>query len=461
MSHSLLRQLPSVSHLLESQTGRALTIKFGQSLTTEAVRQVVNQLREQILKSENGAQPDVSPEAALEKIAALLHQTTSPTLFPVINATGVIIHTNLGRATLSQAAQQAVQQAAAGYSNLEFDVPTGKRGSRSLHAQSLLQQVTGAKAAHVVNNTASAVLLMLSALCQGREVIISRGQLVEIGGGFRVPDVMKQSGVKLVEVGTTNRTHLRDYEEAINENTAAILVAHHSNFKIVGFTTEPSLQELSRLAHKHDVPLLYDQGSGCLLDTTPFGLEAEPTVQEGVLAGCDLLAFSGDKLLGGPQAGIMVGRPDLIEACRKHPLARAVRPDKLCLAALSATLLHFLKEEALSEVPVWRMISTPLETVTARAQDWLSRCRPAAFSLSIIDGVSTVGGGTLPGTTMPTRLLGLKTEQIDAFATQLRLHPAHVISRIQDDQILLDPRTVLPEQDEQLIKALLQVDGAA
>ncbi|MDJ0754215.1 MAG: L-seryl-tRNA(Sec) selenium transferase [Ardenticatenaceae bacterium] len=461
MSHSLLRQLPSVSQLLESQTGQALMTKFGQSLTTEAVRQVINQLREQILKSENGTRPDVSPEATLDKITAFLHQTTSPTLFPVINATGVVIHTNLGRATLSPAAQQAVQKAAAGYSNLEFDVPTGKRGSRSLHAQSLLQQVTGAQAAHVVNNTASAVLLMLSALCQGREVIISRGQLVEIGGGFRVPDVMKQSGVKLVEVGTTNRTHLRDYEQAINENTAAILVAHHSNFKIVGFTTEPSLQELSRLAHQHDIPLLYDQGSGCLIDTTPFGLEAEPTVQAGVLAGCDLLAFSGDKLLGGPQAGIMVGRSDLVEACRKHPLARAVRPDKLCLAALSATLLHFLKEEALREIPVWRMISMPLETVETRAQNWLSQCQTASFSASIIDGVSTVGGGTLPGTTIPTRLLALNTERVDDFATQLRLHPARVISRIQDDQILLDPRTVLPEQDQHLIKALLQVDNPA
>lgn len=457
MNNSLLRQLPGIGALLESEPGRALAAKYGHELTATTTRQVIDELRERLLKNPAAAELELSSASILRTIADSLEKELAPTLFPVINATGVIVHTNLGRATLSEAARTAISAAAGAYSNLEFDINSGRRGSRSTHAQAIIQKVTGAPAAHVVNNTASAVLLMLTALCQGREVIISRGQLVEIGGGFRVPDVMAQSGAKLVEVGTTNRTHLRDYATAINENTAAIMVAHHSNFKIVGFTTEPSLQELAKLAHRHDLPLLYDQGSGCLLDTTPFGLEAEPTVPEGIAAGCDLITFSGDKLLGGPQAGVMIGRPDLIARCKSHPLARAVRPDKLALAGLAATLTHFLKNEAPEKIPVWRMISAPLADIEQRAHRWLDYLKSHGFSgdAAVIEGVSTVGGGSLPGASMPTHLLAVEGDHIEDAAAQLRQNHPHVIGRIQDGQLWLDPRTVLPEQDEPLLKAIL------
>jgi L-seryl-tRNA(Ser) seleniumtransferase len=303
----------------------------------------------------------------------------APSLAPLINATGVIVHTNLGRAPLSAQARAAVARVAAGYSALEYDLPAGERGSRSVHAASLLARLTGAEAAFVVNNNAAAVLLMLTALCQGREVIISRGQLVEIGGGFRVPDVMAQSGARLVEVGTTNRTHLYDYARAITPETGAILVAHHSNFKIVGFTSEPSLAELAALAREHELLLLYDQGSGALLDTAAYGLDPEPLVQDALAAGADLVTFSGDKLLGGPQAGILAGRRDLVAAVARHPLARAVRPDKLCLAALSATLVAYLTGRAPEQIPVWQMIARPAERAGCHGHEvgrCPARCRP-------------------------------------------------------------------------------------
>ncbi|MCA9873588.1 MAG: L-seryl-tRNA(Sec) selenium transferase, partial [Anaerolineales bacterium] len=305
-------------------------------------------------------------------------------------------------------------------------------------------------------NNAAAVLLMLSALCHGREVIISRGQLVEIGGGFRVPDVMAQSGAKLVEVGTTNRTHLRDYAAAINENTAAILVAHHSNFKIVGFTTEPSLAELAELAHTHTLPLLYDQGSGALLDTAVYGLDPEPTVLDSLAAGCDVVTFSGDKLLGGPQAGILCGRADLLAAVRRHPLARAVRADKLALAALAATLTHYLKEEAETAVPVWQMIARPLAELEAVAHTWAAQLQEQGFVAQVVEGESTVGGGSLPGTTLPTWLVAIDAAGPDDLATALRRQDPPVIGRIQDGRYLIDPRTVLPDQASTLIRLIVQ-----
>ncbi|MCP4426943.1 MAG: L-seryl-tRNA(Sec) selenium transferase, partial [Chloroflexi bacterium] len=331
----MLRVLPSVDRLMQNDVAEGLTASYGRSLILDSLRFALDMARQDIL-SDNGRAPNESElcQAAQNWLENLL----APTLQPVVNATGVIVHTNLGRAPLSRAALEAVQAVSGGYSTLEFDLDGGKRGSRSVHAENLLTRLTAAEAATAVNNNASAVLLMLVALCQGKEVVISRGQLVEIGGGFRVPDVMAQSGAHLVEVGATNRTHLRDYENAIAENTAAILVAHHSNYKIIGFTTEPSLEELGELAHKHNVLLLYDQGSGALLDTAPYGLDPEPTVLDGLQAGCDVVCFSGDKLLGGPQAGILCGQEALIGRIKRHPLARAVRADKMALAALSATL---------------------------------------------------------------------------------------------------------------------------
>jgi L-seryl-tRNA(Ser) seleniumtransferase len=349
----------------------------------------------------------------------------------------------------------AVTAVSNGYATLEYDLEAGQRGSRSVHAEQLLTRLTQAEAATVVNNNAAAVLLMLSALCYGREVIISRGQLVEIGGGFRVPDVMAQSGAKLVEVGTTNRTHLRDYQAAITENTAAILVAHHSNFKIIGFTTEPSLAELSALAHAHHLPLLYDQGSGALLDTAVYCLEPEPTIGEALAAGCDVVTFSGDKLLGGPQAGILCGRADLLATIKRHPLARAVRADKLALAALAATLTHYLKEEAETAVPVWQMIARPLAELDEVAHTWAAQLQEQGIVAQVVDGASTVGGGSLPGATLPSRLVAITAANPDDLAAALRAHTPPVIGRIQDGRYLLDPRTVLPDQASELMKAVL------
>ena len=450
---ALLRELPSIDRLLRLPVTIDLQAEYGRSLTLEALRATLDEQRTAVLA---GA-------TSLPMTAMLVHAARewleawfTPTLTPVINATGVIVHTNLGRAPLSETALAAVTAVSRGYATLEYDLEAGQRGSRSVHAEKLLTRLTNAEAASVVNNNAAAVLLMLTALCQGREVIISRGQLVEIGGGFRVPDVMAQSGAKLVEVGTTNRTHLRDYAAAITENTAAILVAHHSNFKIIGFTTEPSLTELAELAHVHNLMLLYDQGSGALLDVAAYGLEAEPTVIDGLNAGCDVVAFSGDKLLGGPQAGILCGRADLLSAIKRHPLARAVRADKLALAALAATLTHYLKEEAETAVPVWQMIARSTNELGDVADTWAAHLQEQGIAAVVVDGFSTVGGGSLPGTTLPTRLVAIDAANPDALAAALRAQSPPVIGRIQDGRYLLDPRTVLPDQAGTLIRLLIQ-----
>ncbi len=456
-----LRKLPGVDRLLQMPETAVLLATYGRTLTVEALRHTLEDTRTGVLQGQVTATSAAlsasvpGPTRLVQAAADWLENLLTPSLRPVINATGVIVHTNLGRAPLSQAARQAIDAAARGYSNLEYDLAAGKRGSRHAHATQLLPRLTGAESSIVANNNAAAVLLMLTALCHGRQVIISRGQLVEIGGGFRIPDVMAQSGATLVEVGTTNRTHLHDYARAINEQTAAILVAHHSNYKIVGFTSEPSLAELAELAHSHDLPLLFDQGSGALLDTSPFGLDPEPTVPGGIQAGCDLVAFSGDKLLGGPQAGILVGQADLIARCQQHPLARAVRADKLCLAGLSATLTHYVCDEALTAVPVWRMISMSVTEVTAVAQEWLAHLDAHGIAAELVDGESTVGGGSLPGTSLPTRLVSLATTNPDALAARLRAEAIPVIGRIQDGRYLLDPRTVLPEQVDNLRQSLV------
>lgn len=447
----LLRQLPGVDKLLRLDAAAPLIATYTRPLVTEAIRQVLAETRARL---HNGQNALLSNEHLLNAAAAWLEQVTRPTLRPVINATGVIVHTNLGRAPLSAAAIRAVQEVAQGYSTLEYNLDAGQRGSRTVHAEQLLTRLTGAEAGLVVNNNAAAVLLMLTGLCQGKEVIISRGQLVEIGGGFRVPDVMAQSGARLVEVGTTNRTHLRDYANAITPNTAAILIAHHSNFKIIGFTTEPTLTELAELARQHGLPLLYDQGSGALLDTAVYGLDPEPTVLAGLQAGCDMVAFSGDKLLGGPQAGILVGRAELIAQLKKHPLARATRADKLCLAGLTATLNHYAQGDATWHIPVWQMIAMSLPEVERRAEAWHSFLTANQIASDIVAGESTVGGGSLPGSMLPTRLLAVKVEQVDAFAAALRRADPPIIGRIAADHFLLDPRTVLPEQDTLLLQQI-------
>lgn len=455
---TLLRQLPSVDKLLHLAAAASLIATYNRPLVTEAVRHILAETRARL---QNGSTAPPSEETLLRDAAAWLTLLARPTLRPVINATGVIIHTNLGRAPLSAAALQAIQEVAQGYSTLEYDLNEGQRGSRAIHAENLLTRLTGAEAALVVNNNAAALLLLLSTLCQGKEVIISRGQLVEIGGGFRVPDVMTQSGARLVEVGTTNRTHLRDYANAITPNTGAILVAHHSNFKIIGFTSEPSLAELVELAHQHTLPLLYDQGSGALLDTSVYGLEPEPTVAAGLQGGVDVIAFSGDKLLGGPQAGILAGRAGLIAQLKKHPLARAVRADKLCLAGLAATLAHYLKDEATTHIPVWQMIAASVEQLEQRAAAWAAHLTNHNIPAEVIAGESTVGGGSLPGTTLPTRLVAVKVGQVDQVAAALRQSDPPIIGRIADNRLLLDPRTVLPSQDTPLLDSLVALRDLA
>jgi L-seryl-tRNA(Ser) seleniumtransferase len=389
----------------------------------------------------------------LERTRETLEAWTRPTLYPVINATGVILHTNLGRAPLSRAAIQAVREAAESYTNLEYDVQKGQRGSRLVHAEAILQRLLGVEAAMVVNNNASAVLLCLTALAHRRSVVIARSQLVEIGGGFRVPDVMKQSGAKLFEVGTTNRVHLSDYEQALEQNPALILHAHRSNFRIIGFTSEPEMSEIARVAHQAGLVFMDDQGSGALLDTARFGLGHEPTVQESLAAGADLVCFSGDKLLGGPQAGIVVGRKELLARLKKHPLARAIRADKLCLAALTATLLHYLKDEAVQEIPIWRMISAPLAEIQQRAEAWASRLGQG----EVFQSESTIGGGSLPEEVLPTCVLALKVSRPNRFLERLREGRPPIIARTQEDLVLLDPRTVLPEQEETLLVYLHEV----
>ncbi|MCB8946346.1 MAG: L-seryl-tRNA(Sec) selenium transferase [Ardenticatenaceae bacterium] len=450
---TLLRELPAVDKLLRLPVTVEVMGRYGRLLTTEALRHTLDQTRSQILA---GAAYVPAPAMLVDAAAQWLDEILAPTLYPVINATGVIVHTNLGRAPLSERAIGAITAVAHNYSTLEYDPLAGQRGSRTVHAEQLLTRLTGAEAALVVNNAAAAVLLMLTSLCQGREVVISRGQLVEIGGGFRIPDVMKQSGAKLVEVGTTNRTHLRDYQAAINENTAAILVAHHSNYKVIGFTAEPDLAELAELAHEHGLPLLYDQGSGAMLDVSQFGLEPEPTVLAGLAAGGDVLAFSGDKLLGGPQAGILCGRAELIAQLKRHPLARAVRADKLCLAGLAATLTSYVTEHALQEIPVWQMMARPLRELAETADTWAARWQEQGIKAVVIDGASTVGGGSLPGTSLPTRLIAIEQDDVEGLAAALRQHQPAVVGRIQDGRFLLDPRTVLPHQVEPFIQAVLQ-----
>lgn len=445
-----LSNLPSVDHLLQSQRGSILVENFGHRLSVSAFQEALSEIRRGVLEEELQVPPE---EAILDRGEELLQRWTRSSLYPVINASGVIIHTNLGRAPLSQDALQAVREISGGYSTLEFDIHSGGRGSRLIHAAEQFKHLLGAEAALVVNNNASAVLLILTALARDRQVIISRSQLVEIGGGFRIPEVMKQSGAQLLEVGTTNRVHLEDYQRAFGEGVTAVMRAHYSNFSMLGFTAEPELKEIVASAHQAGVWMFDDLGSGALLETTQYGLKHEPMVQESLEAGVDLVCFSGDKLLGGPQAGIILGRKELVAQCQSHPLARAVRPDKTALAALSATLMHYLKGEAEEKVPVWKMISAAPEQLRQRAKRWQEVLKTG----QILKEKSMVGGGSLPGETLPTFALALETPNPQTAAHHLRSFTPPIIPRIANDQVLLDPRTVLPEQDENLIDAVRQV----
>lgn len=440
------RQLPAVDTLLTAAPD--LAVQYGHPRAVEAVRQALNEARDAIRNGEIVP----SQTELIDRAQTLLSVRPSPR--PVINATGVILHTNLGRAPLSESAQQAMIAVAAGYSDLEYDLESGGRGKRDTHLETLITALTGAEAATVVNNNAAATLLMLTALAQKREVILSRGQLVEIGGGFRVPDVLMQSGAQLVEVGTTNRTRIADFERAITPDTALLMRVHSSNFKMIGFTEQPTLAELATLAHTRGLFAVDDLGSGALLDTAAFGLAHEPTVSESLVAGFDLVAFSADKLLGGPQAGIIVGRRTLIAQIKQHPLARAVRIDKLCLAALNATLEHYRRDEALTHIPVWQMIAQTADAIRARAESWAAQLAAQGVNCTVIAAQSTIGGGSLPGETLSTYALALNVPHPDQFMAALRRADPPVIARIAADRVLFDPRTVFAAQEADLLAAI-------
>jgi len=449
-----LRNIPSVERLLQTRLAAEIIAEFGRPLTLQAIRSVLGDVR----RSAAGKPQTTIPQRAdiLERARTLLENWLEPTLQPVINATGVIIHTNLGRAPLSQATLAAMQAASHGYASLEFDLASGKRGSRLAHAEGLLQLLTGVEAAMVVNNNAAAVLLALSALANRKSVIIARSQLVEIGGGFRVPDVMKQSGARLVEVGATNKVHLRDYEQALAEHPAALVMhVHRSNFKIIGFTEEPELKDIVRLTHGRGIPFVDDLGSGALLDSSRYGLAHEPTVQESLAAGSDIVCFSGDKMLGGPQAGIITGKAELVDRMKKHPLARATRADKTRLAGLAATLTHYLKNEADHEVPIWRMIAFTPDQVRQTAEGWAVEIGQG----EALPGESTVGGGSLPGENLPTFVLALDVKRPDQFLEKLRRQQPPVIARTENNRVLIDPRTILPEQEGALLVGLKNALG--
>jgi L-seryl-tRNA(Ser) seleniumtransferase len=460
MMMNSLRDLPSVEQLLKNAT--RLIKEFGRPLTIDSLRLTLDETRARFKLNPETALP--STDLILAQAESHLSAWTAPTLLPVINATGVILHTNLGRAPLSYATIKAMNDVASNYSNLEYDLSKGQRGSRLTHAEAILQKLTGVEAALIVNNNASAVLLVLSALANKKNVVIARSQLVEIGGGFRVPDVMKQSGAKLVEVGTTNKVRLSDYEEALGIDTSVsvresvtksayglVMRAHRSNFKIVGFTEEPELKDIVDFSHKAGVFVVDDLGSGALIDTAKYGLAHEPTVPESLSAGVDIVCFSGDKLLGGPQAGIIIGKKDLIDKIKKHPLARAVRADKACLAGLTATLTHYLKDEAEREIPIVKMMSLTPEQVKVRAEAW----REAVGQGEVLQSESTVGGGSLPEESMPTFVLALSVKSSDKFLKKLREANPPVIARTENDKILLDPRTVL--NDDLLLRVLKKV----
>ena len=438
------RAIPSIEQLLQGAAGRALDARFGREAATSALRASAAAIRAALAAGAVVA-PDSVPDAITRHAGAQLLAVARGSLRPVINATGVVIHTNLGRAPLSRLALARVAEVGGGYSTLEYDLGTGVRGSRAVHAEHLIVALTGAEAAVVVNNNAAAVLLMLAALARGREVLISRGELVEIGGGFRVPDVMTQSGARLREVGTTNRTRVSDYTASAGPATVLIVRVHPSNFRIEGFTERPSLADLVAVGRACQVPVAEDLGSGNLDAASSW----EPTVQASLAAGVDLVAVSGDKMLGGPQAGIVLGKKALVDRLRIHPLMRALRVDKLTYAALEGTLLDHWAGRAHAEVPVLRMLHAPLDTVRQRAEALAARLTASGWTAVVADGASAIGGGSAPGVTVPTALVriawpGWSAERLESW---LRRLDTPVIARIHDDAVVLDLRTVALDDD--------------
>ena len=446
-----LRKLPSIEKLLESFQLKEYIENFSRQTVTNVAREVVGSFRQKILRSK----VEIAQEKIIEEIEKILNQKKSLSLRSVINGTGVILHTNLGRAPLSVETLEHMKNIGESYCNLEFDLISGKRGERNSYLEKLICDLTNSEGALVVNNNAAAVLLVLTGLAQGKEVLVSRGELIQIGGGFKIPEIMVQSNAILKEVGTTNKTSLSDYQKAITKNTSLILKVHKSNFRMDGFVGEASLTELVALGKKHKIPVFYDLGSGALLSSEDFGLAHEPTPMEGLKAKTDVVSFSGDKLLGGPQSGIILGKRKYIDLLRRHPLYRALRVDKLVIAGLEKVILAYLKNEGTKKLSVWQMINTKIEDLRKRAEKIENRLKENNMKIFIKESKSTIGGGSLPGETLPTMAISFDTEispQIQA--EKFRNLPVPVIGRIENNKFVLDLRTVFPHQDEILIQSI-------
>lgn len=462
MKH-LLAQLPKVDKVLQDPRLEKWANQLDSDYIKESTQEVIDQIRQDILSGHEKAPSVVEMDKVLDRIEAALTDRVHPSLRPVINATGTVLHTNLGRALLSQEVIDAIVNLGPSYSNLEYDLEAGKRGSRYVHLKDVLKQITGAEDALVVNNNAAAVLLMLSALTENREVVISRGELVEIGGAFRIPEVITRGGAILREVGATNKTHLKDYAQAISDQTGALLRVHTSNYHLVGFTDKVNDRDLVDLAHGQGVLALNDLGSGLFMDMRQFGLPYEPTVQEAIQAGYDVVTFSGDKLLGGPQAGIIVGKKDLLDKMRSHPLTRALRTDKVTLTALEVTMRQYLNPEmALEKIPVLQMISQSLEDLQEKAK-YLAKAIAdigSDWQVEIICGQSQVGGGSYPGATMPTKLVQLSHTQCNAAEIEayLRRIAKPIIARIQQDHVQFDVRTLTHIEIDQIVRSLAEMN---
>ncbi len=467
MQQSMLRMLPGVDHVLERCGTRSFFADIPKTVLVDAIRKILETLRMGILDSEPGiTEESLSDDRITEGVMAAVTKAITPNLTPVVNATGVVVHTNLGRSLLPETVIENIAVIAGRYSNLEYDLKAGKRGSRHAIVENLLCEISGSQAAMAVNNNAGAVLLCLETFARNRDVIVSRGELVEIGGSFRVPDVMAKSGGVLREVGTTNRTHLRDYEDAIGDNTALLLKVHRSNYSVIGFTAEVSLRELVELGAGHGVPVMEDLGSGTFIDFSKYGLVKEPTVQESVAAGADIVTFSGDKLLGGPQAGIIVGKKSIVDQIRRNPLARALRLDKMTLAALESTLrLYRDEDKAVGMIPTLRMLTMKIgdiETRAANLSEDLESIGKAMLKITIIERSSRAGGGALPLLELPSRCLAVQVKGMSANTLEknMRENDPPIIGRIEDDAYTMDPRTLKDEDLPIILRAFQKIIGS-
>ncbi|MFA6451512.1 MAG: L-seryl-tRNA(Sec) selenium transferase [bacterium] len=452
MDQNELRKIPGVDRLLGARDIAGYVAEISQPIVAEVIRAKLEELRNEVAKT--GKCPDY--EEIVGRVCGALSDLMNLFMREAINATGVIIHTNLGRAPLGREVVEKISRVAGGYSNLEYNIAKGERGFRGDLQETLLTVLTGAEEAVIVNNCAGALFLVLTQYAKGREAIISRGELVQIGGGFRVPEIMEESGALLREVGSTNQTTIDDFRDAANKNTGLLLKVHHSNFLLQGFVASPTDKEIAELAAERGVPFVYDVGSGAIYDTEKFGLEHEPTAQDAIRGGADIICFSGDKLLGGPQAGIIIGKKKWVAPLKKHPLFRALRPDKLCLAALEQTLIHYLKGEANEKIPILKMMAAKPDELEKRAGLIAAKLKKKSIAVSVTSGESAVGGGSLPGRTLPTRLLSVRTKvSPDKAAAKLRRGNPPVISRIVEDAVCFDLRTVPEERDAELAGAII------